>query len=244
MNGWAKWLRRIGRVAASLALFGLLSWGGWWLLTDARSPLPPEWNPLEPLDVAAPVTPLTAGKLARAAADPMRCIAALDGHAIFDRMEPLRESADCFVDPRLRLVEVGSTRLDPVETSCAVALRLAMWERHGLRPAAEAHLGAAVVEIRHLSSYSCRPIRTMAGDGRRMSTHSRGLAIDVRGFTLADGRGIGLVEDWDGEAGATGFLGAARDAACRWFGTVLGPDFNRLHADHFHLQAPGRGTCR
>jgi hypothetical protein len=32
--------------------------------------------------------------------------------------------------------------------------------------------------------------------------------------------------------------------ACRWFPLVLGPDYNNLHADHFHLQVRGWGFCR
>jgi hypothetical protein len=37
---------------------------------------------------------------------------------------------------------------------------------------------------------------------------------------------------------------AVRDSACVWFKTALGPEFNDLHKDHFHLQSRGFGTCR
>ena len=39
----------------------------------------------------------------------------------------------------------------------------------------------------------------------------------------------------------------ARDAACEVFGTVLSPDYNAAHADHFHLDQEVRGwggVCR
>jgi len=53
-----------------------------------------------------------------------------------------------------------------------------------------------------------------------------------------------LIGGWDGAPEEQAFLRAARDGACRWFATTLGPDYNALHADHFHLQSRGWGTCR
>ena len=46
--------------------------------------------------------------------------------------------------------------------------------------------------------------------------------------------------------GKTDFLRAAHDSACQIFGTVLGPEANAAHRNHFHLDmAPrhGRGIC-
>lgn len=40
------------------------------------------------------------------------------------------------------------------------------------------------------------------------------------------------------------FLAQVHDAACRGFGTVLGPGYNAAHADHFDLQMGGFGICR
>ncbi len=237
-------MRRLGRALTALLWAVLAIWGGWWLLSDPRSPLPDHWNPLTPLDIAAPLTPLTDLKLRAALRTPDTCFAALEGHAALTRMDPFRESESCFIDPRLELNRVGQATLSPVETTCAVALRLAMWERHSLQQAAEIELGAAVTTLRHLSSYSCRPIRTMAGDGTRMSSHATAEAIDIRGVVLADGRQIDLLDNWEGESAAARFNRDIRDGACRWFVTVLGPEFNRLHANHFHLQSTGWGTCR
>lgn len=77
-----------------------------------------------------------------------------------------------------------------------------------------------------------------------MSTHATADAIDITGFGLADGREISLIDDWDGDDAKAAFLRAARESACRWFVTVLSPDYNALHADHFHLQSKGWGACR
>ena len=78
-----------------------------------------------------------------------------------------------------------------------------------------------------------------------MSTHATADAIDITGFTLEDGRKITLLEGWDSEDPAvSGFLRDVRDSACDWFRVTLGPDYNALHADHFHLQNTGWGACR
>ena len=42
------------------------------------------------------------------------------------------------------------------------------------------------------------------------------------------------------------FLRAVHQGACKTFGTVLGPDANAAHKDHFHFDLKERGTayCR
>ena len=77
-----------------------------------------------------------------------------------------------------------------------------------------------------------------------MSSHATAEAIDIRGVVLANGQRLDLLENWQGESTEAQFFRALRDGACRWFMTVLGPEFNRLHADHFHFQSTGWGACR
>ena len=208
------------------------------------SPLPPEWNPKTPLAVSDPVTPLTALKMSRALNDPELCLAVLDDAAQMTPLEPFEVSEHCHVRNRVSISGVGQSDLNSIDTACVTALRLAMWERHGIQPAAQEIFGSQVSSIRQIGSYNCRPIRTTQGDSERWSTHSTAEAIDIAGFDFADGRRIRLIEDWEGEDDAATFLRAVRDSACTWFATTLGPDFNALHADHFHLQARGWGTCR
>ncbi len=63
---------------------------------------------------------------------------------------------------------------------------------------------------------------------------------------LTDGRRISVLKDWDGEGDKAAFLRAVRDGACSGFATVLSPDYNAAHADHFHLDQDDRwaGVCR
>lgn len=209
-----------------------------------ETPLPREWNPTIPLGVTDPVTDITSWKLRQALNDPAQCLAVLQNAAQIAPRDPLEVSENCHIRNRVSLSEVGQARLDAIETSCATALRLALWEQHGVQPAARDILGSQVGTIRQIGSYNCRAIRTTQGPSDRWSTHSTGDAIDITGFDLVDGRRLRLVDDWHGDAAEMAFLRAVRDSACTWFATTLGPDYNSLHADHFHLQARGWGTCR
>ena len=229
---------------AAFSFAGLLAFAGYQLLLHPQTPLRAAWNPVQPLRVADQVTPVTSLKLSRTVADPALCQAALMGAAAAVALPPLRDSDQCFIESRFDLVRVGQSALQPVETSCETALRLAMWEEHSVQPAAEEILGQPVREIRHIGSYNCRQMRTSSGLSQRMSTHATASAIDVAGFQLDDGRVIRLISDWERDDATAAFLRGVRDGACDWFGLTLSPDFNRLHADHFHLQTSGWGGCR
>lgn len=241
-----KTTRRWAFVQGVMALLSAatLAYGGYQALVHPDTPLPREWNPTKALVISDPVTPLTGWKLARAAADPETCVATLEGYAALDVLEPLEDSTQCFISDRVALRQVGQSRLSPVETRCAIALRTAMWERHSLQPAAIDLLGAPIARISHIGSYNCRRLRSSSGTSTRMSTHATANAIDIAGFDLADGTRIRLLEDWEQPGAKSAFLRAARDGACEWFRLTLSPDYNRLHADHFHLQATGWGLCR
>lgn len=228
--------------AAFLVLLALV--GAVLAVFHPQSPLPREWNPSKPLRISDPLTPLTMWKLTHALGSDDVCLAALDADATFDDLPDFEESAQCHIRPQVRLRTMGSTKVDPLNTRCQTALRLAMWEHHGIQPAATQHLDTSVREITHFSSYSCRQIRTLSSGAPRMSTHATASAIDVSGFVLADGRRLTLKKDWDGAANDAAFLRDARDSACTWFRVTLGPEYNALHADHFHLQHTGFGLCR
>ena len=70
--------------------------------------------------------------------------------------------------------------------------------------------------------------------GARISEHGKGRAIDISGFRLQDGTLITLRNGWNGKE--TGPLLRKMHAdACGIFGTVLGPESDRFHLDHFHF---------
>ncbi|WP_338466779.1 extensin family protein [Novosphingobium sp. ZN18A2] len=133
------------------------------------------------------------------------------------------------------------TRLGPV--SCPLANTFAGWARYGVDRAAQQILGSPLVRIETFGSYNCRNV---AGSGRR-SAHATANAIDVSGFVLADGRRITVKDDWSGGTAAERrFLRVIHESACKRFGTVLSPDYNAAHADHFHVEVDegGASFCR
>ena len=114
-----------------------------------------------------------------------------------------------------------------------------------MQPAARDIFGQEVARIEHFGSFSCR--RLYGRDEGPWSQHATGNAIDIAGFVLADGTRIAVVNDWQGEGEKARFLREVRDGACRAFGTVLSPDYNEAHRDHFHLDQEARGlggVCR
>lgn len=235
--------RSVGSTIVTLVFLGSTICG-LLALFHPETPLPPQWNPIIPLSVAHPVSPLTTSKLRMVLNDPVQCRMVLAQAAQANAMEPFEVSENCHIRNRVNLSVIGGMQIDPVKTSCATALRLAMWERHGVQPAARNILGTEATVFRQIGSYNCRPIRTLQGNSNRWSTHSTADAIDITGFDFSDGRRIRLIADWDDGTEKGLFLRAVRDSACTWFATALGPDYNSLHADHFHLQARGWGTCR
>lgn len=129
--------------------------------------------------------------------------------------------------------------IGPVQ--CHVAKAFGDWARFGVDRAAREILRSPVVKVETMGSYSCRNV---AGTGVR-SAHARAEAIDVSAFVLADGRRIVLKRDWQGGDAATReFLRVVHKSACKRFGTVLGPEYNAAHQDHFHLEGVGAKFCR
>lgn len=224
--------------------FAAMVWGVVWVIINADRAIPAGWNPLAPLAVSDPVTPFTQWRLRQALATPEACLAALTPVARLSVLEDFEASDVCHIRNRVELAGVGQARLAPIETRCAIALRMAMWEEHSLQPAAREILQTTVTAINHMGSYNCRQMRTVGGSPGRMSTHATANAIDISGFVFADGTEARLIRDWQSDGPKAAFLRTARNGACEWFRLTLSPDYNALHADHFHLQSRGWGSCR
>ncbi|MEM7742394.1 MAG: extensin family protein [Pseudomonadota bacterium] len=207
--------------------------------------VPPAWRPWGPVDLTTTPTWVMSWKLRELAGNEPACLAAMAFAGARLRDLPDRPTLNgCGIPGRVRLTGLAGAGLSPVETRCEIAARLYLWERNTLQPAAQRYLGASVARLDHYSSYSCRPIRTSRGNGRRMSQHATANAIDISGFVLSDGRRITLLRDWDGSGPEAAFLRASRDGLCDWFNMVLSPDYNGLHADHFHADMGFWRGCR
>jgi hypothetical protein len=131
------------------------------------------------------------------------------------------------------------SNLGPV--TCPLANTFAGWARFGVDRAARQILGSPLVRIETMGSYNCRNV---AGSERR-SAHATANAIDVSAFVLADGRRISVLADWnDGTLAERQFLQIVHASACKRFGTVLGPNYNPAHQNHFHVELSGSHFCR
>ncbi|RVQ65527.1 extensin family protein [Croceicoccus ponticola] len=124
---------------------------------------------------------------------------------------------------------------------CPLSQTVASWARYGVDRAARQMLGSGLVKIETFGSYSCRNV---AGSTRR-SAHSNANALDIAAFVLADGRRISVKDGWDnGTEIERRFLRVVQGSACKRFGTVLGPDYNAAHNDHFHVEMGDGSFCR
>ena len=205
--------------------------------------VPNEWNPWAPLELDAPLNWTTRFKLERVTKDPTMCLAALAASGM--RYEPVADrtiSAGCALENAVRVRASGVAVGEPFTLTCRSALALTLWERHVMQPVARAYFDSPVTRIEHYGSYSCRNIY-----GRKdapLSRHATADALDIAGFTLANGRRVSVERHW-GKGGAEAlFLGDVHRGACRVFDSVLGPGYNAAHRDHFHFDRGGYRVCR
>lgn len=218
--------------------------------------IPARLNPWAPLDVAAKPNFLTGYKLSRARADPALCLRALKRTGMqYERLPDQVTGVDCGLRNAVRLRTAGVRFGAPLPLSCPMALSFHMWEVHALQPAAQQRFGQRVAAVEHLGSYACRNINTGQGSAWNAlraprSRHATADALDIASFTLANGQRISLLRDWQRDDDARPasrqalLLADAHRGACRFFDGTLGPDYNAVHRDHFHLETGGYRMCR
>jgi hypothetical protein len=138
----------------------------------------------------------------------------------------------CGIERAVRVRSVAGVTLNPRPTlDCRTASALKTWVQRGVLPAVGSEGGGAA-SLRVVSHYACRSRNNQAG--ARLSEHSFGRAIDIAGIGLRDGSEMTLLTDWNSNTNGAQLRKMWR-AACGPFGTVLGPESNRFHRDHFHF---------
>ena len=226
----------------ALIILAVLIAGAWQFVRHLERARPQDL-PWTPLDLTAPVGAMTAVKLRWLRNDPAMCRDALARAGIgFTPVPDRRVSDDCgYTDA----VTLDRTRIGyaptPVTITCPLAAALILWERQVAAPAARRHFGRELARVQHYGIYSCR--RLYGNESGPYSEHATANAIDLAAFTLDDGRQISVLRDWDDAGAAGAFLRDLRDGACDVFGTMLGPDYNAAHRDHFHVDMRGWKSC-
>lgn len=150
----------------------------------------------------------------------------------------------CGVERAVRIESVHGVRLSqPATLDCPTARTLSDWVDRSARPEV-GRMGGGLAGLRVPAHYACRTRNHQAG--ARISEHGKGRAIDIAALQLRDGSEISVLEHWDkGQKGR--ILRRLHRAACGPFGTVLGPESDRHHRDHFHFDTArhrGGPYCR
>ncbi|HLI21777.1 MAG TPA: extensin family protein [Stellaceae bacterium] len=227
-------MRRATLTAITLAV--LVAGGGYLAGRFA----PPRYSPLAPLDVRDDVVPLvTAVKLARARTDLDYCRRALATSAF--KATPVAEisSKQCVLHDVERIAADRSPAFNAgFIATCPLAVDLALFVDHVVQLAAQRDMHSDVARIDQLGTFACRPI---VGEGptAELSQHASANAIDIAGFTFADGEKAMVAADWQGDDAKARFLHDVHDGACGIFPVVLSPDFNAAHRNHFHFDLSG-----
>lgn len=130
----------------------------------------------------------------------------------------------------------GIALAPPATMRCETALQLSRWAAESVLPAAKlafrSELGQ-IVTFHQATSYACRN-RNSAETGK-LSEHARGNAIDISGFTFADGSTFTIAPREQDSTLEGAFERAIIAAGCLYFTTVLGPASDKAHETHLHL---------
>ncbi len=285
----------------------------------------------KPADTAPPPTEWSKQDIELANA---RCTALLkDLDLVAVPEAAIREGRECGTPAPMKLVSIGTSPQiafsPPPVLTCDMIAALHKWLQKEVQPLARKHLGAPVINVATMSSYSCRNAYGRAKS--RLSEHGRVNALDIGAFVTAKGQTAMVVADWGPTAreiaaqknnegkvegvaaseakdpsppaasatapppatgpslrpsiaievpgitvqipradqslglgiaphrlggpkppdaapaappapltGKAAFLRATHRAACRIFGTVLGPEANSWHKNHFHVDMAER----
>ncbi len=212
------------------------------LTTQAAEPIRPAWT----IRVTAETPPEPHVEVPPPRDYQVACPAVLQGK-VEARMLPPIEDGQCGARSPLEVTAVlANGRMVPLSgsiiTDCGMATALPEWVA-----AVDSYLMARdntqVDEVIVGTSYVCRRVNNATAGN--LSFHALANAVDVTGFGLEDGRTVTVEGDWAGALSSEGrLLRYAHDAACSHFTTVLGPEANALHRDHFHLDLGCHGkTC-
>ena len=127
----------------------------------------------------------------------------------------------------------------PAMLRCPMIPQIERWVAEVVEPAARNYYRQPLAELTVAASYACRPMNHVSG--ATLSEHGYANAIDISRFILASGEVITVKGGWYGSERERAFLRTVHDGACQNFTTVLGPEYDANHKDHFHLDVARHG---
>lgn len=155
---------------------------------------------------------------------------------VFTEKSPINQSGSCRIENPIEVsgFNSGSIAFKPAATlNCQITEAFARWIKGDLQPSSRLRYLSGINTIYNAGGYSCRTMNHRRG--AKMSEHSRGNAIDVTKIVLNNGKSIAVRKPGFFSFREKGLLNSVRSDACNYFTTVLGPGYNREHADHFHF---------
>ena len=164
-----------------------------------------------------------------------------------EKIRNIDEGNGCEIPNAWRVQSLGSVSFSQSAIiNCGMAEPMKDWLDDMVQPAAQRTFGESVVSVDVAASYACRPRNNQWGG--KMSEHGFGNAIDISAFTLESGRKVTVLAGWRGASDERHFLRIVHTDACQEFETVLGPEADSAHRDHFHLdlqtRRSGGAYCR
>ena len=183
--------------------------------------------------------------------------------------EPIR-NGQCGTPAPVLLKHVAGVEMSPSAlVNCRVASKLDQWIKKAVQPIAQEVFGTPVTRIVTASAYTCRQRIGTANDRPSEHSYANALDIsafvmaDGRSIDVltgwgqtardrqaqaktgksagGDARPLRDVETADpGSTREAQFLRRMHEGACAIFGTVLGPEANEAHRNHFHLDLAAR----
>ncbi|MEM7242167.1 MAG: extensin family protein [Pseudomonadota bacterium] len=150
---------------------------------------------------------------------------------------------NCGIAEPVRVTEIAGIRLiNGATINCTTANAVHEWLSKSAKKELKRKQGG-LVAVKVAASYACRTRNHKKG--ARLSEHSFGNAIDISEFHLAKGGVLTVLKDWRGSNSKV--MRQMHRDACDSFGTVLGPQADKYHQNHFHLDVAKRRSgsyCR
>ncbi|UAJ09159.1 extensin-like domain-containing protein [Glacieibacterium megasporae] len=200
----------------------------------------PQDLPWTPLDLTAPIGWATGGKLLALGKHPGQCRALLSAAGISATPLPDFDAGPgCRVTDAVRVANVGLPLDHSLVMTCPLAAAMTVWTRHVVIRSVRER-GLTATGLADLGSLNCRRIAGTA----RLSEHAHANAVDIAAIRIGRDHPLSVARDFGSEGPRGATLAALHAGACRLFGTVLGPNYNRAHRDHFHLDMAAWNACR
>jgi hypothetical protein len=177
-----------------------------------------------------------------------QCLAGLKSKSVrFAGLPSKSFDGGCRMIDTIKVMDFGMATTNLGAMTCPLASNFTDWARYAVVPAAKQYLGSEVVKIETMGTFNCRAVN--GSRSGKLSEHAFANAVDVSAFVLRDGRRVSVLNGWRGSSKEQAFLRRLHQSACKRFGTVLGPEYNAAHANHFHFDMAksmrnGTAYCR